>query len=502
MCLFASRLAGQESAMLAFAGGALCAILPFVKWSVAFWSMPAVFLFCAVCLMRYPTRKSSLACFALLGHIAVLCPLSLCYFQAWQNMLTAVRIGLAASADVSVAMSLAGPTEATLVASACLIVIATAIVWSLAKEDILAIFFIVPLVLAFKHGFSRQDGHMTAFFGLAAATAAFPCLLWAQSKRLKVVALVSAVIGICGSLLCGMKYQSIPQLTVHQYVENITGITGISKLRKLATLPEFRVSMLRASKENLERSRLPSTWVDLISDAGTPVDSLPAELSVIPANGLKWKPNPALQLFTAYTKELDAIVAAHFASEQSPEFIILSYADVDERSMLFDTPATWRAIFDKYRVILTDQDQRRMLLRRNSRAADVRIRPSVIKRQIIHFGEMIVPPKPQKKEMLLASLVFERTKFGEARKALFRVPPIMLEIWSTGDRRHLVQVTPATAESGLLLGPLILDFDALKDAFNGNFREEVVRFRLVEESSTSYKDQVVCEWRTRQWPTN
>ena len=221
------------------------------------------------------------------------------------------------------------------------------------------------------------------------------------------------------------------------------------------------------------------------------VDSLPSELSLIPANHFPWQPNPALQLFTAYTDRLDHFVASHFSGEGRPKLLVVKNDAVDGRWMLFDTPATWRVILGRYEVIEADARSERLLLR-DSGAVRME-EPVEIRRQTIRFGEVI--PVPHNAGLLFAAFQFQRTLRGEMQRLLFRVPPIRLELTTEGHQTLVYRLAPSTASNGLLLHPFAPDFDSFRRLFSRLATEKVTAFRLLVDGPGCYEPTLTCVWQ-------
>lgn len=490
LCFLAALLPERGSSAFAPVGGILFALLAFVKWSVAFWAVPETILFCLICVLSRPRLWRVAAC-ALAGFILAGALLGSRFFQSLSDILTALRLGLDASSEISVAMSMAGPDAVVVLALLSLAALAFAFRPPFLRPTLSALFILVPVLLAFKHGFSRQDGHVTAFFGLAAAMSAFPFLLWNRSRERRTTAVVVATICVGFSLLCGTRYDSLPPLTMGRYWHNLSAGAGLEKLAWMGHFAAFRAELLRESQRNLEVSRLPESWTRRIAAEGGRVDSLPSEISLIPANNLSWEPNPALQLFTAYTNRLDTLVAHHFSSERRPKLLIVKDGAVDGRWMLFDTPSTWRAILARYEVIEADARNERLMLRDSGavRAGE----PVEVGRQTIRFGEEV--PVPRTPDLLYAALQFRRTLRGEVEKLVYRVPPIRVEILTERRRRLIVRLVPSTAGNGLLLHPFASDFESLRQLFSNLEGEGVASFRLTQDGPGCYEPAVTCVWQ-------
>lgn len=80
------------------------------------------------------------------------------------------------------------------------------------------------------------------------------------------------------------------------------------------------------------------------------VDVFPWDVALAYAYGLDWDPRPVFQSYSAYTASLDALNAAHFNSNSSPDYVIFAAESIDGRYPLFDEPATFRSLLSKRRL--------------------------------------------------------------------------------------------------------------------------------------------------------
>ncbi len=489
LCYVAALLPQRRSAWFSVAGGTLCGVALMVKFSIAVGGLAATVVFTTICLFSRP-RLIRPAWMAAASYLVAAVMVAWRFFPSARDFLTWTRLSSEVGAELGVAMSLAGPAAATVLAALSIAALACALVHPPAAPKATVLFFLLPLVSAFKHGFARQDGHVTAFFGLAATLAAVPFLAWerAPHRRRRMILVSAACIG--SAVYSGIRFESIPQLTVAGYLHSASGLAGIEKLVSMLRLPELRRELAEQTRRNLAVVKLPSSWSDRIAAEGADIDSLPWEISLLPANGFRWTPNPAVQLLSAHTQELDLRVARHFAGG-GPRMLIVSNEDPAGGGMFFEAPATWREVLAHYEPIEIDRVHQRLLLRKT---AQPRLGPpQETSQQTIRFGETIEVPVGN--DLLAAELYFRWSLRGVLRKSLFRVPPLRIEIQTANGRKMLLRLLPSTARDGILLRPFAADFDDFERLFSDIEGDGVVRFRLLADEVECFEADILCVWR-------
>lgn len=485
-------LAGEKVSSMRFfalAAGVLSGVGFFIKLSIALSAVAILCIF-TVAALRRKSPDWKLPALPWIGFFVVLLPLSLHFFPAAGDWSMWIREWLSIGSELSVAMSLSGSNSAVALALFVLALVSFALLRQMPPHRWTAMFLIAPLILAFRHGFSRQDGHVTAFFATVAVAATVPLLFWSIQPHGRFLRTTAASVAVGISLIAGLVYQSLPPLSVAAYLRNVTGVTGFKKVASCVRLGRTRAELAIQSRTATAGSVLPAKWLLKLRNRGVWVDSLPWELSIIPANRLNWRPNPALQLFGAYTRELDLRTARHFGSGRAPDYIVAEHGAVDGRSMLFETPEVWRSILSRYRLDDSDRPGRRLLLRRDPR--DRLAPPRSIGSRIGRFDEEIrVPHSPH---LVLVNLRFQLVPLGQLAKTFFRVSPIWIAVQTQSGRRERYRILPATSPGGLILSPLVTDIKSLETLFETMHGEQTSSIWLMCENPHEYKDMIEIEF--------
>jgi hypothetical protein len=387
-------------------------------------------------------------------------------------------------AGMSAAMSMEGPVPELAGGVLCLVAYAALALYAVASRARLAAYLAIStpvVVLVFRHGFVRQDAHVQIFFGAVLLLASIGILFAGTARELAAVgavAIVAAGVG-CGSSLL-YRGKSLEFLA--------DGLSGFAHpLEAWGVEPEkWRTTVWR------RRESLPAEWVAPRRAANLGVDAIPAELSLLAANDLRWVPSPTLQLYIAYTAALDERVARHFASAGAPDVLLARYEAIDGRHPLWDPPATWAAILRCYAPESSPRPDL-VVLRRRPRPAPWRAKDAGSMRFAV--GDWIdVPAAP---DLLFAELDLKPTLAGRLRAALFRVPPVEAVVQFADGRKKRWRILPDTARDGLLMQPLPRNPATFPVAFgpadDPSFRVE--RLRITGPGARYLEETATVTWR-------
>jgi hypothetical protein len=374
---------------------------------------------------------------------------------------------------------------------------------------------LVPVWLAFKYGFVRQDGHVVLFFTYLIGLCAVAVLIdrggepgaakasgWPRSTtdRAGAAPLVAALgILLLGAVPAALARRDQPWPDAFRQA---SGRAGADHLRQTVDLDGVRARLVRRGRRLLAPVRLPPPLVGPLREAGVGVDVLPWELSYLPGNGLRWRPNPVLQLYNAYTRRLDLWCARHFEDDRrAPGFLLAELSGVDSRHMLWDTPETWRVLVQHYELAwevpalkprARDRGELRLLgLRRRPEP------PAWVFQEIgvqeARVGEWIAVPAVS--GWIFAGLELRPSLRGRLADLAFRPEPVLVEALYDDGAAVRWRLVAATAPGGLLLGPSPRSTAELAGLWRGAVGPRVTRFRLAGPGLSGYRDEVLVTWR-------
>ncbi|MGH2662606.1 MAG: hypothetical protein ACRDH8_07310 [Actinomycetota bacterium] len=465
------------------AAAVLAAVLLFAKFSgIAAVVMLAVSA--ATLALRKQVSPRGVLAWRIAPFVLAIIVVGLPLFHNPGNFVRWLRAGFEGLQGYARSMALPYPPLLLWLGFLGLLILGAALVW-IGRSDRDLAFAWLPLVVAaavaFRYAFTRSEGH--PFFQMLLAVLAV-LILTASSRRMLAGVLVAGlvaiplfVVGSAPSPIC-----PCPAL--------LSPVSGWSSLRGLADLTELRADARAAARRALEVERLPAKWVSTIKANGGDVDSVPADLLFLKANGLPWDPDPVLQTYFAYTPFLDRWAASHFADPDGPDFVIAQWINIDSRHPMLDAPAVWRSIVRGYGVEGTfDGFGGLTLLHRRPEPL-----PSgdVLKREQARIGEWVeVPDSPR---LLFASVRFQPSVLGRLAGLVWRVDPMFIDLQYADGRLVTWRILPTTAEDGMLMNLLPSSHAEVEALFSGHLTARVIGVRFHGPGAGSFKEELDIVW--------
>jgi len=274
----------------------------------------------------------------------------------------------------------------------------------------------------------------------------------------------------------------------------LSGGSGPRALSQLLHIRATQEVLAAESEVNLEPLLLTDDWREMLADSRNGVGTLPWEILYCPANGFDWNPAPTLQLYSAYTQDLDLWSAAHYSGESAPEFIINELLPVGKRHQMLDAPATWRTVFVNYRL---QPDWLRAgyggaLLEHRSEPRNVKF---------VEIGHATLSlegagfPVPESEHLLFAHIDLRLNLFGRLQKLLFRVPPIFLVMHYASGHTVSHRLIPGTAINGVLINRFPRDYTGYLRLWQGVIDDPVVRLAVTGDGTSFFRPRAAVIWR-------
>jgi hypothetical protein len=468
---------------------ALAGLCLFIKPNLALAALSMVILAEVVRLTKGRARLYSSPLLIGGAYLLVAIPLWYRYFGTLEHFGVWLRATYEFARYNSVAVSLDGPRSVLIIALGILwlyVLVVSILKVMKSSAFSMAFLFLPAVLLSFKHGFDRQDGHVLFFFVFLLAVTALLILASTKIREL----------GLTVFFFLAVLLVTIPVAVLHNgiyyadAVDFVSGRTGWSNVRSLAHLDETRASLRAQAGENLAPLELPQEWLTLIQANQGSVDVIPWEISFCPANELEWRPSPTIQTYVTYTAWLDAWNAKHFSGVRAPDFILLEWKNIDERHIPFDVPATWRALLVNYQLVDAKLDRNLLLLGRNQFPAE--LRQGLIGTRTASTTSWI--DVPQARGPVFARFNPKFTTEGLLAKTLFRIPPITIELAYENGQSVTHRMIPDTARNGLLISHVPIDAADAALVFSGGAVDRVVRFRIGGPGAAYLRDTLDVEF--------
>ena len=321
--------------------------------------------------------------------------------------------------------------------------------------------------VAWKHGFTRADGHVLGFFFIALFLAwIMPAYLrptggW-RWLRLEAIA-VLCLLGVWRA------DDTILAKTPAIFVGRIHA-AGSALGHPAAYFAFWRD--VTAGHER--RHALPRVRAE-VGDAT--IDFLNAEQGWLMLNGLAYSPRPIPQSYSAYTGELMSRNLGWFQREdRAPAYLLIDYLTIDGRYAAQDDALLLADLPRRYEPVLTERNL--LLARRRAIQPPADNLPrKITSRGGLGFGEnFAIPVLPA--HALWLKLDPAPTGLGRLRAAAYKPPELRLVLRELDGHEHTYRLVPDAAREGFLIQPFLPDRPALEAFLDLDGPRRVTSFRV------------------------
>lgn len=498
ICGLALSLGLKRERWLAFSlttCGIISSLLLFIKFNTGLAATATFFVALAVIFTRSPKRWKLLLAAVSIYLITVLV-LSLTLVGGLGQMAMWLRTTFEIASEYNVAMSIQGARLALLEGLAAFAVYLALVVWLFLKKStagLVGLVFIPVMLMALKSGFVRQEGHeLTYFFAASLILCAMVICVERLSELLTATIAFLLVFALMSDVRRNPKELVWNQADLRTRIVNILSLNiGTTKIDRLINFRQWEKSLSEQSQRNLSVLRLPDGWLDNVNRQHQTFDVIPWEINYCPANDLKWLPSPTLQSHTSYTVWLDDLNAGHFRNDNSPDFVLVSFAIIDSRPLLWETPATWRMLLNNYQVEKIKPESNLLMLKKKPPTTDPEWQT---------IGETVITPHqweivPDSESLIFAQLNLSLTVLGLLRKTAFRLPPVMMDVEYDDGHRMELRILPNVARNGLLINYLPRDLEELAKLFNCQATTPIRRFRIMGRGADFLAQTIKVTWK-------
>jgi len=474
----------------AFGASLLAGLCFFMKLNLGISTLSIIFVCTGIYLFTKKPNAKYIVTLILGTYLLIVFFLSKEYFGSLGYISTWVVGSLEIVRGYSTAMSIVGSYKILAIGFVGLLVYGIIVFLLFKKKSTLwyfGVLFVIPVILSFKHSFVRQDiPHMPLFF-LFLLSVISAMILISQDRRELKVSIFSIVVVLMLALSVNWAVDALPSLS--QIKTTSLGQGGSSNIISTIQLDNTRNRLSEASRVNLEEYLLPDEWLKIIGNAS--VDILPWDIIYIPANNLTWNPCPVLQNYSVYTSSLDLRSADHYKGDDSPSFLIVEFKDIDGRHPMLGAPATWNIIISNYDLLLEDQSNGRLLLKKKLDTSSKEVIPTV---QIDSSTNQWITV-PVSDNLLLADVQIYLSVVGAFTDTLFRIPPVYVDLIYQSGINARYRIIPDTARNGLLLSSLPQNISELAQLFQGKSEDSIAKFRISGPGTSYYQDKITILWK-------
>ncbi|AWH20237.1 hypothetical protein [Stenotrophomonas sp. ZAC14D2_NAIMI4_6] len=394
------------------------------------------------------------------------------YFIAQAPIVSGYTNGMSASGDPKL-------TSLILFLATAVLLVGISAFGNVRRRWYAPILFGLYLFVTFKAGFVRGDqAHaMIASTGLL-LLGLLLCIAPGSERGRGIAALA---VGALGSVLIVFSY-SIPDPAV-----------ALANLGDAVKMPAKGLWQRLSDRESLDRS-----FEHRIAElrAQSPFSSQTGEVDlysydltlVLAAEGLKWKPRPILQSYTAYTPSLIRTNADHLRSNP-PAQIYFNADTIDRRYPALEDGASWLDLLGSFRAQRVDSGYA-VLGRRAGPATPLQPQPA--KEIEVPLGQEIAVPGSQ--GPVWAKLDIQQTLLGKLHGALYKSPQLVLSVrYDTGEVATFRMIA-GMASTGFLLSPTVIDATGFV-ALSSHYRDDLLGDRKVVAMSVRGESGTRFMWK-------
>jgi hypothetical protein len=449
---------------LAVVTGALLAVVLLVKVTsiVVVGGLLVVVVGATLLMRRYLTLASLLASF-LLVFAALWSSAGLGFGDVGRYLRSAVELG----AGYAGAMYFGGASVALVVGGILLVgLVLLTVVAAMLRQWPRVVWFLVALVVLFaffkdaivRVGTDRDDMFLVTAAVMGTITLAAAGLvtdLRVRSRRAIGFGVVGA--GVIAAAWIGGSPGPFSQLDSRWH--------GYATLAHAVVDGSVRHRLQDDALHTMQSSEAP-LLAKLSLPPGATVDVMPWDISLVYADAtLNWDPRPILQSYTAYTPWLEGLDAQFLASPRAPDYIVYTYATVDDRYALFDEPSTFRTLLRHYRVVRALDAQTLLLQRAGSPGgADAGVRDEG--RVCGAYGQALAVPHVAGR-WVFAALDVHQTLAGRVVALLAKPAEVRITLRAGGVDHDFRLVAPVAAD-GIYLSSFAGDSTSVAAIFDGN----------------------------------
>jgi hypothetical protein len=351
--------------------------------------------------------------------------------------------------------------------------------------------FLIPAVMALKHGFVGYTGMATGYFTfmVAVATVVF---LFVETRAEWRVASILWALTFAAALWKGIFLIAWPPIELERLALTLSGQVGMQTLANIWRSKQLTLELHTESDHHLAQERLPARWVAGMRALQGGVDVLPWELTYLSANDLPWNPSFLLQHYQADTHSLDQAIADRLQSQSGPSALLIEFIGLAGRHIMLDTPLAFRQILAGYELVETDYSRNLLWVRRrvngSARPGNLRL----VDTTRMRFGEWVTPPKSTGKQF--AQLFIRPNAVGFMRQILWKTPPVYLRLQYENGETAEFRMLPAMASGGVLINYLPRNLQDLADLLAGYAFNKVARIQIFGPAASSFHQDFEVRW--------
>ena len=482
-----STMSKVNPAIFAFIG-ILLSVATLIKFTAFFMSISVIVTFFLCCILIKKEVKLGFYLFA-----SYLIFLVFIWIFAGQNIFNLVNYfysGMEISNGYVEAMGLPGPIWQVFlgIASLCIFLITIIISARESKKNIFVFLLlnIGILLIAFKHGFVRQDGHQLFFFQTCILLFFLLSTLiysYASDRKLKYLNFVNIILII--SFLFSVFSIAPWMLNDNIGMKNKAYVLS----GKMIKNPELFNEQVIHQKVKVSNDYPLESYI-IKSLENKTVDIFPWDISLAWAYNLKWSPRPIFQSYSAYTPYLDNKNSLHFNTITHPDKILYKCTSIDGRYPIFEDSSTFRNILFNYKY---QNESRDFILLSSSKDSEVSTQVENLNIVEAKPGEIVEVPKGH--GYIFAYIDFNYSLLGKIIKSVYKPYPVAIQfVLKDGAISQKYRFLPNTAKDGVFISQYVINNQNLTDIFQGKLDNNIQGFIITTDHPECYAEKILIKF--------
>jgi hypothetical protein len=325
--------------------------------------------------------------------------------------------------------------------------------------------FGIILLVAFKAGYVRHDGHeMAATTFLLLLSLFYAAALWPKFVNWVGRTVILVAVAGCFALNWYSDFNytrdpagngiSLPQILLYSFMEFPSRAeSALALLTGKSTIDLDYQASLRKIREEKELPPVEGS-----------VDVFPFEQQLALANNLELDPRPVIGSYLAYDATLENLNADFLRGEKAPQSILFDIAMIDARYPSQNDALCWPELLSRYD--LRDNSKRLLWLKKSTQPRKLEFLP--IKTMQAMLGQFV--EVPQAEDPIWVTIDLKHKPLYPLISTLYRPPFVWLEVRFPGGNSMKFQLIPDVARNGFLLSPAVLTRSVFAGLYMGQWK--------------------------------
>ena len=317
---------------------------------------------------------------------------------------------------------------------------------------------VIIIFFAFKHGYVRQDGHVTGFPGSVSIVLAL-YILFTTDKQIKKIVCLPLAVSLIFLIIVNISMSKKPKFFAANLMQKIN---SYKYCHKIITKNELKVDK---RIKVLSRSLLSE-----IKNAETTI--YPWDIAIAAKNKLNFAPIFPVQVYSAYTPLLDKKTSENLVNKKNgPKYIIYDFKAIDGRHPMLEAPETVLNLL-KWFNLSCDNNQFLLTRRLKSRFDSIN---SIHQYEFNSNKWFNVAPS---ETLLLGKINFQKTLLGTLVNAVFKIPHVYMNIEYLNNQVKRWRVLPENLNGCFLLNVMPSDKKEVMNIFSKDIVRNVKKIKF------------------------